>query len=105
MIILPTRFESKLKTDKLLYGSLLQTFSVFEHILQWSKLPFFPEYTDHGEAHLTSVLRTADALIPDDSRSHVSVPDAAVLTLAVLLHDLGMHLNEDGFARLVSSKN
>ena len=82
-----------------------ENFSNYEPILKWNKLPFFPEYTDHGETHLAEVLTTADALIPTKSFPFVTAADIAALSLSVLLHDLGMHLNEAGFLTLLGQKS
>src|SRR5438270_9931236 len=102
MIVIPSRLDKVLQLDRRLFSSVQTAISTFEPILQWSKLPFFPEYTDHGEKHLSEVLRTADALIAERSRGLITPIDTCLLILAVLLHDLGMHLNEYGFLSLIS---
>ncbi|MGC2742794.1 MAG: ATP-binding protein [Candidatus Angelobacter sp.] len=102
MIVIPSRFEKVLQLDRRLFSAVQTAISTFEPILEWSKLPFFPEYTDHGEKHLSEVLRTADALIAERSRELITPIDICLLILAVLLHDLGMHLNEYGFLSLLS---
>ncbi|WP_265593724.1 ATP-binding protein [Verrucomicrobium sp. BvORR034] len=66
-----------------------------------SKVPFFPEYTDHGISHIESVLDTAVGLMTEDSWEVFSATDAAVLILSVLLHDSAMHLSEEGFLSLL----
>lgn len=66
---------------------------------------FFPEYTDHTARHNQEVLDTALSLLTDPALERLSPKDYLVLTSAVLLHDLGMHLTDDGFATLVGSKN
>ncbi|WP_461317832.1 HD domain-containing protein [Bradyrhizobium embrapense] len=53
---------------------------------------FFPEYTDHGISHIELTLQTALDLANAPSRGLLTPVDAAVLTLAVSLHDFGMHL-------------
>lgn len=105
MVKLPIRFEKKLNEDKNLFGIVAQNLARFEPILKWNKLPFFPEYTDHGEDHLSAVLVTADALIPEASFSSITSADIASLTTAVLLHDLGMHLNEFGFLSMLQKSH
>lgn len=99
---IPSRLENLLTGDKSLQGSVLLSTQAFEPILKDNKMPFFPEYTDHGIEHVESVMRTADALISDGAWDQVSAADAAVLVLACLLHDIAMHLSEDGFVSLVS---
>jgi molecular chaperone HtpG len=80
-------------------------------ILADNKLPFFPDYTDHGANHINALLKSEVELVPkavwDDSKGD-SQPrllcdsDAAVIIGATLLHDIAMHLRPDGFRELVS---
>ena len=102
---LPTKFEEILKNDQQLYGAVHSTLSTFETWLRQNYLPFFPEYTDHSERHVEEVLTATQALIRDEAWNVVSPEDIAVLSLAVLVHDAGMHLSEDGFIELVSAKS
>ena len=99
---LPTKFEEILKNDQRLHGAVYSTLSTFEPWLKQNYLPFFPEYTDHSERHVEEVLVATQALIRDEAWDIISPEDAAVLSLAVLVHDSGMHLSEDGFISLVS---
>lgn len=81
------------------------------NILSDNKLPFFPDYTDHGIDHVNRVLQFEVELVPkavweksrndSDPRLLCDV-DAAVIIGATLLHDIAMHLREDGFRELVS---
>jgi molecular chaperone HtpG len=64
-------------------------------------LPFFPEYTAHGVEHVQQVLDSTEWLLTADSPGSITPEDAAVLTLAVLLHDAAMHLTEDSFLATV----
>ena len=80
-------------------------------ILADNKLPFFPDYTDHGTDHVNRVLETEVDLVPpevwENSQKH-SKPrllcdvDATVLIGATLLHDFAMHLKPEGLIELVS---
>ncbi len=79
-------------------------------ILADNKLPFFPDYTDHGTDHINAVLKSEVELIPKHVWEHSkkdSEPrllcdaDAAVIIGATLLHDIAMHLRPDGFLELV----
>jgi len=83
-------------------------------ILSDNKLPFFPDYTDHGVDHINAVLNTAVELVPGhvweqskkDSRPRLLCDaDAAVLIGAVLLHDIAMHLRPAGFLQLVGENS
>jgi hypothetical protein len=76
-------------------------------VVEDNKLPFFPHYTDHGRTHLERVLATMeDRLIPEDvwAAGLLTPEDAAVLVCATVLHDLGMHLSDEGFVRLISGQ-
>ena len=72
-------------------------------ILHANQMPFFPNYTDHGCDHVQKVLETELRLIPKDvwNANLFSEADAAVLICATLLHDLAMHLSENGFLELI----
>ncbi len=73
-------------------------------MLKGSGTPFFPDYTDHGPDHVQDVLVTAQGLIRDEAYPHLTPADVATLALSVLLHDVAMHLSEDGFVRLVKGE-
>jgi molecular chaperone HtpG len=82
------------------------------NILSDNKLPFFPDYTDHGIDHVNRVLQFEVELVPKtvwEKSQNNSDPrllcdaDAAVIIGATLLHDIAMHLRENGFRELVSS--
>lgn len=103
-ILYPALFELKLATNREMRGAVDTTITQFEFWLRDSKLPFFPDYTDHGPDHLTEVLKTAAQIIRRDAEEYFSAEDAAVLILAVLLHDAALHLSEDGFRELVSGR-
>jgi molecular chaperone HtpG len=102
MITIPTRLEDTLRKDRALHAWIEESVTTFELILRWSSLPFFPEYTDHGEQHLSDVLKTANALIRESSWALLSPRDVAALVLAVLLHDCAMHLDADAFLSIVN---
>jgi hypothetical protein len=64
---------------------------------------FFPEYTDHSTAHIEDVLGAALDLIHDNSIKTISDNDYCILALAVILHDIGLHLRAEGFMDLLQS--
>jgi molecular chaperone HtpG len=104
---MPSRIQKSLRRDEGLYGIVNSTIAEFSPFLQQSKMPFFPEYTDHGVEHLGRVLRMAEYLIRRENVSAwpiITPADSAALVLAVMLHDIGMHLTEDGFEELISEK-
>lgn len=98
--------------QRLLEGSKLQApIRLFADkvgaILGDNKLPFFPNYTDHGTEHINRVLAKAEMLIPKEVWEGFLLcdRDAVVLIGAVLLHDIGMHLREPGFCQLVAKNS
>jgi len=100
---LPKRFDEKIRQNQLLEGILKTTLSQFAEILEDNKLFFFEEYTDHGIKHIESVIRSSDNLITDDTFDKImSGNDITYYCLAVILHDIGMHINLDGFNKLIS---
>lgn len=101
-IQLPTTIEQLLERDRALRAAVDGTIANFEPWISSSHLPFFPDYTDHGPRHIRDVLFTCAALMTDASRNVLSPADAAVLTIATLLHDCAMHITEDGFTSLVT---
>jgi hypothetical protein len=98
---IPEQLENVLKRDAQLHGSVLLSLAEFEPWLRHSGTPFFPEYTDHGPKHVREVMATACVIIRKDAWPVITAGDAAALTLAILLHDSGIHLSEDGFVSLV----
>jgi len=103
MFALPQQFEETLKAEANLYGAILGSVARLQSLLGMSTLPFFPEYTDHGLTHISGVIQAVDALIPESARKILTPGDIAVTVLAVILHDLAMHLTEDGFSSLTAS--
>jgi hypothetical protein len=97
----PALFREKLGPNKALRGVVDHAVSELEEWLNVSRVPFFPEYTDHGVAHIQDTINTAAALVPPKAAELISDADAALLVLATLYHDLAMHLTEDGFRQLV----
>jgi hypothetical protein len=99
----PELFSKKLEGNLRIRSAIDSSFSPVADILKISKLPFFPDYTDHGIPHLSKVLEIADKLIADRARELFSAEDAAVLTFSVLSHDLALHLSEAGFQSLLKA--
>jgi hypothetical protein len=83
---------------------VLSVIKCLEPIYKDNKMPFFPEYTDHGIKHVEGVIQTAWALMSNPARRVVTYHDAEVLILSCIFHDLAMHLSVDGFVSLVSHK-
>jgi molecular chaperone HtpG len=98
---IPECLAEKLQHDAALHGAILQTSVEFKPWFDNSKTPFFPEYTDHSWRHVTQTMAAASSLIRDEAWPVTTPADAAILIFAVLLHDCGMHLTEDGFLALI----
>lgn len=99
-IAIPAFLEEKLKEAKY-HHVVLQTINHFQEWFIDSKMPFFPDYTDHGIEHLQDVLITSTNLIPPTSQDYFTPADAVVLVMAVLFHDSALHLSEAGFQELI----
>tara|TARA_R110000868_G_scaffold96212_1_gene264724 strand:+ start:1494 stop:4433 length:2940 start_codon:yes stop_codon:yes gene_type:complete len=98
-IKIPQRFDEKLTGN---YRAFIDgTISNFSVILQDNKLEFFQEFTDHGTAHIEEVLNTACNLISDESFEFLNEKDIAVLIMAVILHDVGMHISSEGLKKIL----
>ena len=98
-IKIPKRFDEKLTGN---YRAFIDgTISNFSVILQDNKLEFFQEFTDHGTAHIEEVLNTACNLISDESFEFLNEKDIAVLIMAVILHDVGMHISSEGLKKIL----
>lgn len=104
-IKIPQIFQAILSKSELL-GPVTILVGTVAKILQDNKMAFFPDYTDHGIAHVNSVLDTAAMLIPDEvlQLDILSDADVAVVVSATLLHDLGLHLHDKGFIDLVDGR-
>jgi len=103
MIHLPLLFARTLERSPALYSAVRANFERFEPWLEQSGMPFFPGFTDHSPRHISDVLQTAAALIPDASHELVTPEDVTVLCVAILLHDCGMHLTQTGLRALVAA--
>lgn len=101
-MLIPERLEEKLAQDRSLRRAVDDAVAEFGPWLRESRLPFFPDYTNHGAGHVEGVLVTASSLIGDEAWAGVTAADATVLVLAALLHDCALHLTEEGFQALVS---
>lgn len=70
-------------------------------ILERNEAPFFPDYTDDGVGHVSSVIRTCELLIDDEAWHVFTRKDAAALIVSVIAHDLGMMIDTEGFKFLL----
>ena len=98
-IKIPQIFEDKLSSDYRSYiDNLISSYST---IIQDNKLEFFGEFTDHGIEHIEDVLNTASSLIDDKTLSLLNNKDITVLVASVILHDVGMHISNEGLKNIL----
>lgn len=101
-IQLPQLFEAKLEGHQREKGIVFSAISSFGQWFETSGTPpFFRDYTDHGPKHVSSVLATAAAMIPNEATEIFTAADTTVFILAALLHDSALHLAEPGFRHLI----
>jgi molecular chaperone HtpG len=99
---IPAKFEKILKENQVQYSIVLDAISTLEPILKDNKLYFFEEYTDHGIHHIEQVLEAAEFLITEESFKSITPNEIAILILAIILHDLGMHTELATFNTLLN---
>lgn len=98
-IKIPKVFDEKLDGN---FRALIDnTASKFSNILVDNKLEFFSEFTDHGITHIEEVLETASNIINEKSYNFLNKEDITVLIMAVILHDVGMHITSEGLNKLL----
>lgn len=108
-ILIPKRFENHLRKDDKWHTCVTMLKGRVEQFLSVSP-EFFPDYTGHGIDHINEVLTAADKLIVEDAFRESEEKDAdsgilepmdvAYLVCAILVHDLGMFLHQDGVRKL-----
>lgn len=104
---IPVEFKRIVDKNPGLATTVAETINVYRQILEENKLYFFEEYTDHGIKHINSVLEFSAKLIRKSTFDVLenSPKSAAWYILAVILHDLGMHLTNEGFYQLLNGQN
>jgi molecular chaperone HtpG len=101
-ISLPNSFKEKLDKNQELDGIVKSVAASYAEILGQNNLYFFPEYTDHGLKHIENLLSSGENLITKKTMNNtLSEKDITYFILSVILHDLGMHINLDGFVQLI----
>lgn len=108
-ILIPKRFENHLRKEDKWHTCVTMLKGRVEQFLSASP-EFFPDYTGHGIDHINEVLTAADKLIVEDAFRESEEKDAdsgilepmdvAYLVCAILVHDLGMFLHQDGVRKL-----
>ncbi|MEO8409143.1 MAG: hypothetical protein ABI478_01115 [Propionivibrio sp.] len=102
---IPDFILERLGSDAVLLSSVATAYKLCSNLCENAQPEFFPEYTDHGPKHVNTVIKTAIEVLSDSAQRRLTPRDWAALTIAVLLHDLGMHLTRDTFQELITSKN
>ncbi len=101
---IPKKLKSILEKNQPLYSAVMDVMTSFQAIFEDNKLFFFEEYTDHGIHHIENVLKSAEFIISDESYQYLSSKDVAILVLAVILHDIGMHTEYSTFIALINGE-
>lgn len=103
-IALPVKFNLIIEKNQRLSGAVKILLSKFSEWLYENRLIFFPEYTDHGIAHVQSVLNTSEKLITSEAFKLLTPEDIYVLTSSILLHDCAMHIDKPGLIELLGNE-
>jgi molecular chaperone HtpG len=100
-IQLPTKFE-KIVKGKNEGRKIANTIAAIEQLYDDNQMFFFKEYTDHGINHLQEVLDSSSDLITAAAYSQMTPESVCALVMAILLHDIGMHMSWEGFKSLIN---
>lgn len=103
-IQVPPRLQRLLAQGGSNHSGVLSAITEFSVWLSDNKTPLFFEYTDHGIAHVTNVLKSVESLVPETAWEILSPYDAEAIISAVLLHDCAMHLSVEGFRSLIKDR-
>ena len=103
-IRLTDRFKIILEKDQEIDGIVKSTLAKFGDILKKNDLYFFKGYTDHGIEHIEKVIASSENLITNSTFDNLSPCDIGYYLLAVILHDLGMHIGLEGFKCLIEGE-
>jgi len=103
-MIISDKLKEILEKDQRLDGLVKSVITSFEPIFKDNKLFFFEEYTDHGIEHIEMVLKAVEYLIPEKSFQFIQPKEVAILILAIVLHDIGMHTEFSTFKAMIEGK-
>lgn len=97
-IYLPKRWIKKLdsKTRILIDENENAFGDILDH-----ELFFFPEYTNHKIMHINHIMRISEKLVPKVCDKFLTAEDIMCYVIAVLYHDIGMHITYEGFLRMI----
>ena len=100
--LLPEKLRTNLdKKDKSFASRIWKALETFQSTIEHD-LSFFPEYTDHGINHFINVLQCIEILTEEKTLENLTSKEIGILFLSVILHDIGMHTNEDMFAKMIA---
>ncbi len=105
-ITLPKRFKDIIQESR--YEGVVNTAIVnYSDLLRESRFYFFPEYTNHGIEHINDILLSTEKLISEKTFEEkiLTGDDICFYILAVIIHDIGMHITYDGFITLINHPN
>ena len=68
------------------------------------KNEIFDQYTKHNITHINEMLRTAEWLIPEETKKNMTVLDNLMLVLSIYFHDLGMVVTKKEYENRMKSQ-
>jgi molecular chaperone HtpG len=77
--------------------------TVTDILSQFGRFGFFDVYTRHDITHIDEMLRSLDWIIPPESRSALTPADWFLIVCGVFLHDIGLLVTLDEYARRSNS--
>lgn len=94
-IEIPQRIKNKLPEGSYVFSILKVIEPLFKDI------NYFPEYTLHDSKHIENVLIISSDLIPEKTFKNLEPKSIEYLVAAILIHDLGMFISQDGLENLI----
>jgi len=101
---IPSKLKNILEKDDTMNSLIHSIVPSFTKIHKKSTHYFFQEYTDHGIEHIEMVLKGIEYLIPDEQIQYLQPSEVAILILAVILHDIGMHTEFSTFKAMLEGR-
>lgn len=97
-IFFPRNWSKKLDSkNRMVIDKNINTFyDILEH-----DLFFFPEYTNHKIMHINHIMKISEKLVPKVCDKYLTATDVMCYVIAVLYHDIGMHITYEGFLRII----
>lgn len=103
MITIPKKLLKRLESDSA-WDSYVKALAIkLDNILNGQPV-FFREYTFHGVKHVNRLLELIGRLIPTATLKKLTGKDIGILISSVLLHDIGMFIQNEGLQKLIYGK-